>query len=120
MNSIKKRIARKDMPRVKSLINKLVSMRTPFWKKVAYELSKPKKERVTVNISKIERYADGKKRVLVPGKVLGSGRLSKAVEVYAFGYSDSAKHIIEMAGGSAKYIEALADEKKPKEVLLLK
>lgn len=81
----------------------------PVWSQVAENLGKVNRQRPEVNISDIERVADEGDTVVVPGKVLGAGRLTKEVEVAAFKASNSAKeHINE--NGEFKFIEDLVDE----------
>jgi len=60
----------------------------------------------SVNVGEIEALAGGKKKVdlgaLGYGKVLGSGRISKALEVIAPMFSKGAVKKIEAAGGKAE------------------
>ena len=62
-------------------------------------LSRHLKKKVRVNVRKIDRFDS--EIVVVPGKVLGDGALSKKVTVYAWHFSDQAKHKIHAAGGTA-------------------
>lgn len=81
----------------------------PIWSEVAENLGKVNRRRPEVNLSDIERNTEDGDTVVVPGKVLGSGRLTKDVEVAAFKASSSAKnHINE--NGEFKFIEDLVDE----------
>ncbi|MFH1785934.1 MAG: 50S ribosomal protein L18e [Candidatus Micrarchaeota archaeon] len=97
----------KDNQILKSLIVDLMKTDKPLWKKVAYELSKPRRKKIEVNLSKIDAYAEGDETILVPGKVLGSGNVSKKITVAAFAFSESARQLISMAGGQAITIESL-------------
>ncbi|MFH1520196.1 MAG: 50S ribosomal protein L18e [Candidatus Micrarchaeota archaeon] len=97
----------KDNQVLRLLIGDLMKTDKPFWKKVAYELSKPRRQRVEVNLSKIDAYANDTVTLLVPGKVLGSGNVSKKVTVAAFAFSESAKQLISVAGGKAMTIDSL-------------
>jgi large subunit ribosomal protein L18e len=90
-----------------SLIETLKKADKPIWKKVAEELSKPRRSKVEVNLSKLNEYADEKVTILVPGKVLGSGSISKKVNVAAYSFSQSAVQIITQAGGKMMSIESL-------------
>ena len=92
-------IIKKDNEQLVSLIKQLVISNKPIWKKVAYELAKPRRSRVQVNLNKIERFTKDSEVILVPGKVLGSGRLSKKATVAAFSFSEGAKKIIHTFGG---------------------
>ena len=61
-----------------------------LYKAVAFELSRAASQRAEVNLSKIDKYCDKKGFVIIPGKVLGNGILTKEVNVVAFGFSQSA------------------------------
>jgi large subunit ribosomal protein L18e len=90
-----------------SLVENLMKTDKPIWRRVAKELSRPRRRRIQVNLSKIEQYAPEASTILVPGKVLGSGNLSKKVTIAAYSFSDSAKKLISNAGGKAISIENL-------------
>ena len=72
------------------------------YKAVAAKLAAPASQRSEVNLSKIEKFAQDKESVIVPGKVLATGILNKKVTIIAFSASESAKVKIEKAG--AKFI----------------
>ncbi len=106
--------------RLLSLIEMLKKEKKPFWKKIAQELSKPKRRRPAVNVSKIDKYAKEDSLVVVPGKVLASGNLSKKVKVAAFNFSEAAVNIIKKNGGEIISIEdALKSDPEAKTSLLL-
>lgn len=80
--------------------------KAPVWRAVAYHLSKPRRQRVEVNLSRINRYVEDGDVVVVPGKVLGSGELTKKVTVAAWKFSRTA--IAKLRGkGEAITIEEL-------------
>ncbi len=85
--------------RLLTLIVELKKADKDIWKRVAYELSKPTRRRPEVNLSKLEEYGTDGETILVPGKVLGSGYLTKKVNVAAFAYTESAKSLIAKSGG---------------------
>lgn len=119
--NVKRLESRKENPVLLSLVKTLIKEKKPIWKKVVYELSKPKRSRVEVNLSKLEVYGKDGGTVLVPGKVLGSGNLSKKLTVAAFSFSGSAKKLIADAGGKAVSIESLYKTNPGgRDVLLLK
>ncbi|MBN1110455.1 MAG: 50S ribosomal protein L18e [Methanomassiliicoccales archaeon] len=70
-----------------------------IWRDIALRLEKARTNWAEVNLSKLERYASEGDIVVVPGKVLGSGALSKRLTVAAYGFSEAAKVKIEAAGG---------------------
>ncbi len=84
-----------------------------IWLDVAAKLSKPSRQRIAVNLSKLNRVTDKNVTVVVPGKVLASGTLDHALTVAAFDVSDKAKEKISAA--KAKYLSIMElVEKNPK------
>ena len=83
-----------------------------IWGRVAELLSRPTRRRPEVNLSKINRYANDGDVVLVPGKVLGAGKLTKKVTVAAFTFSKEALAKIQEAGGRAITLREAVDEVK--------
>ena len=111
----------KDNSVLASLIDTLGREKKPIWKRVREELGKPRRNRVTVNISKLESYGEDGQTIVVPGKVLGSGAVSKKFTVGAFSFSESARKLINAAGGKAVSIESLCKSNPDgRGILLLK
>jgi len=81
-----------------------------IWRTTAELLSKPRRQRIAVNISRINRYTSPGDVVLVPGKVLGSGVLDHPVTVAALAFSKQAKEKIVAAKGRCLTIEELLEE----------
>ena len=111
MGKIRKMQRRKTNPNLATLIDMLLSEAAKngaaVWKDVAERLAKPRQLYAEVNVSKIERYAKPNEYVVVPGKVLGGGRIAKPVKVAALSFSESAKRKILEAGGECLKIEEL-------------
>ncbi|MEW6749076.1 MAG: 50S ribosomal protein L18e [Candidatus Micrarchaeota archaeon] len=111
----------KDNRLLQSLIGELMKSERKIWKKVAYELSRPRKQRAEVNLSKIDAHAAENATVLVPGKVLASGAISKKATIAAFSFSGKAKELISAAGGKAITIDSLQKSNpEGKGVIILK
>jgi large subunit ribosomal protein L18e len=81
----------------------------PVWGSVAENLGKVNRKRAEVNLSDIERVAEDGETIVVPGKVLGSGYLTKEVTVAAFKASNSAKNDINEEG-EFMFIRDLVEE----------
>jgi len=76
---------------------------------LARHLAKSRRAKAAVNVGRLEKVkAD---TMAVPGKVLSSGKLTRAITVYAWQFSSQAKEKIEKAGGSARPLEKLSGEK---------
>ncbi len=82
----------------------------PIWRAVAEKLDKPRRQRIVVNISRINRYTSPGDVVVVPGKVLGAGSIDHPVTVAAVSFSKSAIDKIVKAGGKCLTIEDLIRE----------
>ena len=80
------------------------------WKEVAERLAKAKRKRISVNVSRLNRYTDDQETVVVPGKVLGAGRVDNPITVAAFSFSEKAKRKIRDAQGNTLSILQLAQE----------
>ncbi|MBR9680491.1 MAG: 50S ribosomal protein L18e [Candidatus Altiarchaeota archaeon] len=105
--ALRKRIKKRNFTeeRINSLLKDLSRSKVKFWEAVAKKLSTPRSNRVAVNLSKLERFVGDDFELLVPGKVLGVGNLSKKVTISAYAFSSSAADKIEAAGGTIKTIE---------------
>ncbi len=84
-----------------------------IWKDIAWRLERPRRQRAEVNISRINRYTREGDTVIVPGSVLGAGKLGHRVTVAAWKFSEKAREKIVEAGGEAITIEELM-ERNPK------
>lgn len=92
-----------------SIIEKLNMSQNAIWKKVAYELNRPRRDRVEVNLSKISTIVKEGDTVLVPGKVLGAGNLDKKVTIAAFSFTKSASMLLEKSGSKQISFEKLLE-----------
>jgi len=70
-----------------------------IWRDIAERLAKPKRKRIVVNISHLNRHTQKNEIVVVPGKVLGAGEIRHAVTVAAFAFSEKAKEKIKARRG---------------------
>src|SRR5262245_53757993 len=84
----------------------------PIWKRIATDLEAPTKARRLVNIYKIEKYVVDGETIVVPGKVLGTGDLTKKVHVAAFSFSEDAHSKIAAKGSTMTILELV--KKNPK------
>lgn len=109
------RTIRKENP---ELVRLLVALRkaakahdAPVWGHVAARLARGRHQTLPVNVRHLERLTQANQTVVVPGKLLAEGRLSKAITVAAFHYSAAARAKIHSAGGTALTIEELLKSK---------
>ncbi len=80
-----------------------------IWRDAAERLSKPRRTRISVNVSRIDRYTKEGDDVLVPGKVLGAGLIRHPVRVAALSFSDQAQSKILKAKGKCLSILELME-----------
>jgi large subunit ribosomal protein L18e len=78
-----------------------------IWLDLAKRISKPKRRRISVNVSRIARYTQAKDKVLVPGKVLGSGLIEHPITISALSFSYQAKLKILSVNGKCLSITDL-------------
>ena len=90
------------------------------WIKVAETLAKSGPNKASVNISKINKFAKEGETVIIPGKVLGVGKLEKKVTVVAFGASQSAKMKISKNGVFMDFVEIMKKNPKGSGLRILK
>jgi large subunit ribosomal protein L18e len=98
---------RKTVSELRKAANKY---KAPIWDRVAEELTKPRRRRRAVNLSRINRFTNPGDVVVVPGKVLAAGKLDHPVTVASFSFSRAALEKIQSSGGRAIHILDLVKE----------
>ncbi len=97
---------KKTNPKLDKLIKDLKRIArensAPIWRDIAKRLEKPRRNYAAVNLSKINRYSAPNDTILVPGKVLSSGRIEKPVTVAALSFSKKAFEKIGECGDGAE------------------
>ncbi len=95
--------------------------KSAIWLDLATRLAKPRRQRASINIWKIEKLAKifSKKTLVVPGKVLANGQLKEKANVVAFEFSPAAIEKIEKAGGKAILIEDAVEKKLDAKTMVL-
>src|SRR3989344_334775 len=88
--TIKERTEKKTNAKLVETIN--AARKNSAWTKlrVARYLSASTRMMPEVNLTKLEKHSEAGDIVVVPGKVLGSGSISKKITVYAFKFSEQA------------------------------
>jgi large subunit ribosomal protein L18e len=75
-----------------SLVNSIVNAKkNNEWLNVAEILSRPRRKQVNVNLEKIDEEANEGDIVVIPGKVLSQGEISKKIKVVALNFSERAR-----------------------------
>ncbi|MBX4196705.1 50S ribosomal protein L18e [Candidatus Pacearchaeota archaeon] len=86
---VKERIRRKTNPSLAETI--FMAHKNKAWNKLAQILSGSTRRQASVNLSDIDKQTTAGDTVVIPGKVLGSGALTKKVRICALGISASAR-----------------------------
>jgi large subunit ribosomal protein L18e len=98
-------------PEKKKLIEELrkkgFDEKIPFLIEIAKKLEKPRREKVEVNLTKLNRVCKENETVVIPGKVLSYGVLKKPLTVAASSFSMKAVEKITKAGGKVITINDL-------------
>ena len=81
---MQKKFERKIQPDLIRITLLLKKQKKPFWLAVANLLLKPRRKKVAVNLTKINKLTKANDSVIVPGKVLSSGELEHNVTIAAF------------------------------------
>lgn len=103
------RAVKKTDPRAAALTRALKKAswehEAPIWRDIAKRLERPRRSWSEVNVGQIDRVCKDGESIIVPGKVLGAGAITKKVTVGAYGFSRSAEEKIRASGGKVLAIE---------------
>lgn len=98
---------------ISSLKKQAIEHETGVWKRVALELERPTRQHRVVNLSKIEKYSEDNDVIIVPGKLLSGGELTKKITIIAYNYSQKTldkingkAQVISIEDGLKKYPNA--------------
>ncbi len=94
-------------PNTIKLIRTMEKKKEKFYLRLARHLAKPSRSKKPVNVTKIGKFANSNETVAVPGKVLGSGDITKPVTVYALSFSKDAERKITASGGKCLPLDSV-------------
>jgi|SRR3989338_424383 len=86
---IEKQLKRKINPELVETIIK--AKKNDKWLGIASLLSAPRKLKISVNLEKIEKESKEGDTIIVPGKVLSQGDISKKIRIAALSFSQQAR-----------------------------
>lgn len=118
-NQIEKQLTRKTNPElVKTIIN---AKKKKKWNEVAAVLSSPRINKININLDRINKEAKEGETIVVPGKVLSEGEVSKKLKIAAFGFSSKAKEkILKAKGEILTILEEIKKNPEAKNVRIIK
>lgn len=114
----------KDNNELQGLINELRKQssvqKVKLWGRLADDLSRPTRIRREVNLYSIQQFAKDDETVIVPGKVLGTGEISRKISIAAFGFSGQALDKLKASKCKVMRIsELISENPKGKRVRIL-
>jgi large subunit ribosomal protein L18e len=74
------------------------------WLDIAGIMSGPRKKRVNANLEKINKETKEGETILIPGKVLSNGEITKKLKIIALSFSEKAKEKILKSNSECSYI----------------
>ena len=92
----------------------------PLWRSIAARLEGPARNWPSVNVSKLEYNIDKNGKAIIPGKLMGTGIVTKKMTIAAYSFTDSAKEKIQSAGGKClTYNEMIKATPKDTDVMVI-
>jgi len=92
----------------------------PIWRSIAKRLEGPSRNWPIVNISKLEYNIKKNGKAIIPGKLMGSGNITKKMTVTAYSFTRAATEKIEKAGGKCiPYMDFIKSNPKGKDVMVI-
>jgi large subunit ribosomal protein L18e len=86
---------------VKTIIN---AKKNKAWLKVAEIISSSRRNRIDMNLEEIDKKTKEGEKIIIPGKVLSQGELTKKLKITALNFSEKAKEKILKAKCELNYI----------------
>ena len=92
----------------------------PLWRSIATRLEGSSRNWPSVNVSKLEYNINKNGKAVIPGKLMGTGIVTKKMTVAAYSFTDSAKEKIQSAGGKClTYNEMIKATPKGTDVVVI-
>ena len=79
-----------------------------IWRDISERLSRPKRSWAQVNVGEIDAYVKDGDKVAIPGRLLGSGSISKKIVVASVSCTRGARQKVEKVGGKVVDLLELA------------
>ena len=91
------------------------------WLKVAEILSGPRKKRVNLNLKKIDEESKVGETIIIPGKVLSQGEITKKIKIAAFGFSEKAREkLLKSKSETLSILEEIKKNPEAKGIKILR
>lgn len=115
---IEKKLKRKTNP---ELVRTIISgKKKDNWLGVTHIISGPRRKQVKLNLRDINDQSKDNETIVVPGKVLGDGEITKKIKIVALSFSKSAEEKLKKAGIEMKKIkEEIEKNPEAKNIIIL-
>ena len=118
-SKIEKQLERKKNPELVETI--ILAKKNKKWLEIASILSGPTRKIYSINLDKIEKQSTPGDIMVIPGKVLSLGEITKKVRVVALGFSEKAKEKLLKATCEIRLLkDEIKDNKEAKGVKIVK
>ncbi len=92
----------------------------PLWRSIATRLEGSSRNWPSVNVSRLEYNVTKNGKAIVPGKLMGTGIVTKKMTVAAYSFTDSAREKINSAGGKClTYSELIKKAPKGTDIMVI-
>ncbi len=116
---IEKQLQKKINPELVKTI--IAAKKNENWFEVASILAGPRRNKVNVNIEKINKEAKEGEIIVVPGKVLSQGDATKKLKIVALSFSDKAKEkLLKVKSEVSTILEEIKNNPQAKNIKVLK
>jgi large subunit ribosomal protein L18e len=88
---IEKQSQKKNNPILVETIRAAKKTNSKFWLEIASVLSSPRRNAIALNLNEIEKITKEGDSIVIPGKILSQGEVSKKIAVIAFNFSEKAR-----------------------------
>ncbi|MBI2451924.1 50S ribosomal protein L18e [Candidatus Pacearchaeota archaeon] len=105
---IKRHLRAKTKPELIETLK--LALKNEKWNHIAKLLSYPTRKQSSINLSDIEKQTTPGDTVLIPGKILSKGEITKKVRICALGISETAKEKLKKT--KSEYVSILEEINK--------
>jgi len=116
---LSRRIGNKTNPEVVETL--MLIKKNDVWNNISRYVSGPRRKYSSVSLKKIEEQSSEGDTIIIIGKVLGNGALTKKIRICAMGFSESAREKIKLSKSEAVSLsEELKKNKKAEGVKIIR
>jgi large subunit ribosomal protein L18e len=116
---IEKQLRRKTNPELVETV--IAAKKAKAWREIAGLISSSRKNQTSINLSEINKKTKQGDIIVIPGKVLSQGELTKKIKIVALGFSEKAKEKLIKSGSEViSMIKEIKSNPNAKGIKILK